>query len=159
MKKSAKKISKKQKPGPKSSNRRSKTKYSALKPNYNLKTRTDEISDVWDYAKNIPEDLIDEKTGKPVLEWLNSFVEEHINANFKHKGIKLMKKVAEKRERYRRNNSRNKDIYTREKAQGKLNYIEDIKDRSGIEPQDDFDLEVSLDAKRAWCDWKEKNGK
>lgn len=94
-----------------------------------------------------------------MLEWLNSFVEEHINANFKHKGIKLMKKVAEKRERYRRNNSRNKDIYTREKAQGKLNYIEDIKDRSGIEPQDDFDLEVSLDAKRAWCDWKEKNGK
>lgn len=100
--------------------------------------------------------MIDEKTGKPVLEWLNSFAEEFINANFLHKGVKLMKKVAEKRERYRRNNSRNKDIYTREKAQGKLNYIEDIKDRNNTEPQDDFDLEAALDDKREWCDWKQR---
>lgn len=157
MKKSTKKISKKQKTGQKSTDRRSKNKYPALNPNYNLKTRTDEISDILEYAKNIPDDLIDKRTGKPVKEWLNSFVEEHVNANFNHKGIKLMKSDEEKRERYRANNYRNKDIYTREKAQGKLNYIEDIKSESSKEITDDFDLELSLDKKDNFYDWDDEN--
>ena len=152
---SPKKKSAKPKSGPKSTNRRARTKYSALKPGYNLKTRTDEISDIQSYASSIPDDLIDKKTGKPVKEWLNSFVEEHINANFKHQGIKLMKKKNEKRERYRANNSRNKDIYTREKAQGKLNYIEDIKDLGKDNVADDFDLEMSPDHNGDFYFWKE----
>lgn len=101
--------------------------------------------------------MIDKRTGKPVKEWLNSFVEEHVNANFNHKGIKLMKSDEEKRERYRANNYRNKDIYTREKAQGKLNYIEDIKSESSKEITDDFDLELSLDKKDNFYDWDDEN--
>lgn len=98
--------------------------------------------------------MVDPKTGKLVKEWLNSFVEEHINANFKHKGVKLMKKKEEKRERYRANNSRNKDIYTREKAQGKLNYIEDVKDTASKDVADDFDLEMSIDEHKGFFFWQ-----
>lgn len=97
-----------------------------------------------EYAKDIPDGLIDPKSGKLVKEWLNSFVEEYVNANFNHKGIKIIKKTEGKRERYRANNYRNNDLYTKEKAQGMLNYLEDVK-----EPLvDDFDLELSLDEKK-----------
>lgn len=157
MKKSTTKKSKKPKSGQKSTSRRARTKYPALNPSYNLKTRTDEISDIQSYASSIPDDLIDPKTGKLVKEFLNSFVEEHINANFKHKGMKLMKKKAEKRERYRANNSRNKDIYTREKAQGKLNYIEDIKDLGKDNVADDFDLEMSPDTNKNFYFWQDED--
>lgn len=64
-----------------------------------------------------------------------------------------MKKVAEKRERYRANNYRNEDIYTREKAQGKLNYIEDVKDQINKDVEDEFDLETSIDDHKGFYDW------
>lgn len=155
-KKSQKKTSKKPKPGPKALNRRSRVKYSALDPTYNLKTRADEINDIREYAKTIPDDMVDPKSGKLVKEWLNSFAEEHINANFKHKGVKIMKKVKEKRERYRANNRRNQDIYTKEKAQGKLNYIEDAKDTFNPDnAQDGFDVEEQYDENKGFYFWED----
>ncbi len=157
VKKSTKIKSKKPKNGPKSLNRRNRVKYPALNPSYNLKTRTDEITDVIEYAKNIPDDYRDPATGVLVKEFLNSFVEETINANFAHKGPKLLKNVEQKRERYRANNSRNKDIYTREKAQGKLNYIEDIKDKYTSEVADEFDLEMSVDENKDFYFWTDSN--
>lgn len=88
--------------------RRSKVKYPALDPAYNLKTRTQLID--YDYT-----DQLSEKD----KEWLNAFTEEYTNANFAHKGKKIQKKKKHKKDSYDRNNARNRDILTRETAQGK----------------------------------------
>lgn len=90
--------------------RRSKEKYPALKPHLNLKTRYDLID--FDYIDQLSED---EK------EWLNKFSEEYINANIDNKNPKrnLHKSKKLKKDCYDRNNSRNRDILTRAKAQGK----------------------------------------
>ena len=62
-----------------------------------------------------------------LAKYLNEFNEEFVNASFK-KGKKHLHKSKElKRDSYNRNNARNRCIYTREKAQGALNYIEDVK--------------------------------
>ena len=98
--------------------------------------------------------MVDPKTGVNVKEYLNSFVEEYVNANFKHRGPKIMKKVAEKRERYRRNNHRNDDIYTREKAQGALRYTEDIKNTADT-IDETIDLESAIDNNGDFYFWKE----
>lgn len=91
----------------------------ALNPKKNLKTRFDEISDIASYAKNLP---------KEAKEWLAAFVEEEINANFNHSGEKLNDSSDPKvRSRiYNRNNQRNSCIQTREQAQGKISYLDDI---------------------------------
>src|SRR5271165_4531174 len=90
--------------------RRSKEKYPALKPHLNLKTRYDLID--FDYIDQLSED---EK------ERLNKFSEEYINANIDNKNPKrnLHKSKKLKKDCYDRNNSRNRDILTRAKAQGK----------------------------------------
>jgi hypothetical protein len=69
---------------------------------------------------------------KPILEkqeWLNSFAHETICANFKHKGERIIKDNKGERECYRRNNERNRCVYTKQKAQGEHNmdYLEDLK--------------------------------
>ena len=58
---------------------------------------------------------------------LNQFNEEYVNASFKKGKKHLHKSKKLKLESYSRNNARNRCIYTREKAQGKLEYTEDIK--------------------------------
>lgn len=100
------------------------TKYPALEPQLNLKTRYEEIEDLASYAKDLPEDA---------KEWLNAFAEEEICANFNHRGPKLNTEVDEKRRCYRNNNARNRCIMTREKAQGTLNYIETQHDEDDYE--------------------------
>lgn len=50
-------------------------------------------------------------------EWLSNFMEEDLGANFKHKGERIMDKEGEK-ESYRRNNSRNRDLYSLKKGVG-----------------------------------------
>lgn len=99
-------------------NRRSKQKYPALNPEFNLRSRSDLI----DY------DYVDKLNDKD-KEWLNSFTEEYTNANFNHKGKPIQKKKEYKKDSYDRNNARNRDILTREKAQGAILYIEDIKEQ------------------------------
>ena len=70
------------------------------------------------YAKTLPSEA---------REWLNRFSEEYVCANMGHAGEKLHKTKEQVKSVYDRNNARNRCIYTREKAQGCLNYIEDKK--------------------------------
>lgn len=99
-------------------NKRSETPYPALKTEFNLKTRTDLID--FDYLDKLkPEELA----------WLNKFNEEYANANLNSKDLKknLHNTKALKKDCYDRNNARNRDIFTRTKASGELDYIEDLK--------------------------------
>lgn len=93
----------------KKENRRSKQKYPALKPQYNLKIRY-ELFDQ-DYIHK----LNDEEK-----EWLNRFNEEYNNANFNHRGNVLHDNPELKKSCYDRNNSRNRDILAKAKASGSL---------------------------------------
>lgn len=98
-------------------NRRNQVEYPGLEPKYNLRTRQEEIQDIATYVHKLSDK---EKA------WLNSFVEEEINANFSHSGRKFTKSKKKQREIYTRNNARNRDIYTRAKAQNKLTSLDDI---------------------------------
>lgn len=104
--------------------RRNKTKYPALNPELNLKSRYEEIVDIASYA-----DKLSEKD----KEWLNAFTEEYVNANFNHNGPKIHKKKAQKKEIYTRNNARNRDVWTKAKASGTGVYLEDIKKEKDLE--------------------------
>lgn len=106
-------------------------KYPALSPQHNLLTRFDEIEDVASYAHTLNE---------KDREWLNSFIEEEVCANFNHKGPKLndQNDPATRSRIYDRNNARNRCIYTREKAQSCLNYLEDLDiDREEVASEED----------------------
>lgn len=94
--------------------RRNKAKYPALEPKFNLKSRADLI----DY------DYIDKLSDKE-KEFLNSFTEEFIGANLKHKGKKLHRSAKMKKDCYDRNNARNRDVLTKAAITGKKVYIED----------------------------------
>lgn len=108
----------------KKKNRRSRVKYPALDPAYNLKTRT-HLCD-FDYV-----DKLNEKD----KEWLNSFAEEYNNANFSHKGKTIQKKKKHRKDSYDRNNARNRDILTREVAQGA--YIS-LEEKHTYNPEDSW---------------------
>lgn len=99
--------------------RRSDLQFPALDPKFNLKTRFEEIEDLASYADTL---------SKEDKEWLNSFAQEEICANFDHNGIKLNdRNDPEVRSRiYGRNNQRNRCIMNREKAQNTMNYLEDL---------------------------------
>lgn len=99
----------------KKTNRRSKIQYASLKPEYNLKTRRDLID--YDYL---------DKLSPKEKEWLAKFTEEYTNASFKKGKKHLHKNKDGKKDCYDRNNARNRDIYTREKAQGSLEYFPDL---------------------------------
>lgn len=99
--------------------KRSRTKFRALIPELNLKSRYDliEIDDkYWDALKKDPK----------AMEYLNKFNEEFVNASFNKHKKHLHKTKNMKRDVYNKNNARNRCIYTKEKAQGKLEYVEDI---------------------------------
>lgn len=100
---------------PKAKNKRSRSKFPALEPKYNLKSR----AELFDY------DYIDKLSDKE-KEWLNTFSEEFNNANFRHGKKILHKSKALKKDCYGMNNRRNRDILTREKAQGLLLYTEEL---------------------------------
>jgi hypothetical protein len=99
--------------------KRSKTKYPALDPSVNLKTRQEEINDVLSYFN---------KLSPKEKEWMNAFMEEENAVNFNHRGPKLNKSKEDKKRIYNKNNARNRCIYTREKAQDKLGYFERVED-------------------------------
>tara|TARA_R110000868_G_scaffold66014_13_gene197058 strand:- start:4802 stop:5170 length:369 start_codon:yes stop_codon:yes gene_type:complete len=88
-------------------NRRSKIKYPALNPGYNLKSRADQLE--IDYQDQLSESD---------KEWLNKFNEEYVNGvldrkkkkNNLHNTKKLIKDCDD------RNNARNRDVLTRAKA-------------------------------------------
>lgn len=74
--------------------------------------------------------------------WLNQFNEEYVNASFA-KGKKHLHKTDEyRKDSYRSNNARNRCIFTREKAQGALFYLDDLNrdnDDLRIVPDDEVD--------------------
>jgi hypothetical protein len=90
-------------------NKREKTKYPALKPELNLKSRYELID--YDYIDKLKEE---EKS------WLNKFTEEYVNASLDSKNLKNNFHNTDqlKKDCYRRNNARNRDILTRAKASG-----------------------------------------
>lgn len=113
---------------------RKNVKYPALNPNYNLKTRYEEIMDINSYAKDLPPEA---------KAWLNSFVSEEICANLNHGGQQLNDpNDPETRSRiYNKNNARNRCIYTQEIAQGTMNYLEeiDIDGERNLEDEESYD--------------------
>lgn len=100
---------------------RSQKKLRALLPEYNLKTRFDLLEIDEKYMQDL-------KNNPEVAEWLNKFNTEFVNASFNTHKNHLHRSKSAKRECYARNNARNRCIYTREKAQGKLDSIEDLKE-------------------------------
>lgn len=66
--------------------------------------------DILSYAHTLPEK---EKA------WLNSFVEEYVNANMQHRGKKLHTTKATRKICFDKNNARNACIYSGAKAAGK----------------------------------------
>ncbi len=97
-------------------------KLRALLPEYNLKTRFDLLELDSKY-------LADLKNDPEAANWLNKFNTEFVNASFNRHKNHLHRTKKAKRECYAMNNARNRCIYTREKAQGKLDSVEDIKEQ------------------------------
>lgn len=122
--------------------KRDKIKYPALDPLYNLKTRNELIDDLYVYSQDLSEKDKD---------YLNRFSEEFNNANFNHEGKRIhpkrIKKEAYKtkknnrkrrdkktidkykKEAEDRNNARNRCLYTKNKAFGAMEYIQDLEDQ------------------------------
>jgi hypothetical protein len=92
-------------------NLRARSKYSAVQPHLNLKTRYEEIVDILSYFNDLPE---------KDKEWMNKFVAEYVGASFqKGQGKRNLHKGKENKKKcYDKNNSRNRDILTKAKAQG-----------------------------------------
>lgn len=93
---------------------RSRVKNPGLKKHYHSRIR----QEYFDY------DYID-KLSEKEKEWLNSFTEEELAANFNHKGKKLNKTKAQKRKKYNENNARNRCIYSNKRAAGYLGSLDD----------------------------------
>lgn len=96
----------------KKKNRRAKVKYPGLDKAVNARMR-------WEY---MDQDYVD-KLSPEEKRWLSNFNEEDLSGNFNHVGKKLYKTKKEQRECYARNNSRNRDIYSRAKGSGTLDYV------------------------------------
>lgn len=100
--------------------KRSQAKYPALNPKYTTKVRK-EFHDI---------DYIDQLSDEPKLqpdgsymsekEWMNKFMEEHLNASFKNNEKDLIKDSEKKKKVYNENNSRNRDLYNISKVNGLL---------------------------------------
>lgn len=121
----------------KKKNRRNNTKNPALKPEFNLKTRSDLI----DY------DYLDQLSAKDKA-WLNKFTEEYTNDKIDRKHLKrnLHNTNTLKKDCDDRNNSRNRDILTRVKATGRLKAIESIneKDITVMSPEEQLILKEEV---------------
>ncbi len=88
-----------------------------MNPGLNLRSRTELLD--YDYI-----DKLSDKEKK----FLNKFTEEYVNASIdtSRKWRNLHKTKEAVRDCYNRNNARNRDILTRQKAMGKHIYLEDI---------------------------------
>jgi hypothetical protein len=124
-----------QKPFQKKS-RRSKTQYPALHPELNLRSRTELLD--YDYIH---------KLSDKEKKFLNKFTEEYVNASLdvKKKWRNLHKTKETIRDCFNRNNARNRDVLTQQKAMGKHLYLEEVYDVGKSEYQaidDKIDMEL-----------------
>ena len=119
-----------------------------MDPHLNIKTRFEEIEQD-QYIDGVKDDdgnvVIRALTDKE-KDWLNRFNEEFVNANFSHPGKKVKADKASRKKAYDKNNARNRCIYTKAKASGQLQYIEDLK----IEKKEQ--LETAKDSKNEEID-------
>ena len=134
-----------------STSRRSKTKrersrYPALNPGLNLKTRTDLID--YDYI-----DKLSEKDKK----WLNKFTEEYVNASIDTSNLKknLHNTQELKKDCFDRNNARNRCILTLQRAQSKIEYLEDNKKLISENPEDSLIKDVDIQTRNYYDDYNE----
>jgi len=108
-------------------NRRNSSKYPALDPELNLKSRYELLD--YDYLDKLkPEEL----------DYLNRFTEEYSIAKLDHKGKKIHKKKEHKKDCYDRNNSRNRCILSRQKSAGLLGYLEEEIEEPSISVEDEL---------------------
>jgi hypothetical protein len=129
--------------------KRSKAKHPDLSPQFNLKTRADLLD----------QDYLHELNGEE-LEWLNKFNSEYVGAsldkddldNNLHNTKKLLKDCRD------RNNARNRDVLTLEKAKNQLLDYEELYDEAGPNNYEDSIIE-ELDKKevREAIDWLAEN--
>lgn len=114
-------------------NKRNRAQYPALTPSLNLKTRQDLID--YDYLNKLNEDEMD---------WLNKFSQEFIVATLdsKPKNNKHNTKALAK-DCYDKNNSRNRDVLTRQKATGRIKYLDDIIEKTQ-NPEDYLILQMDM---------------
>lgn len=109
-------------------------KYSALDPGLNLKSRTELLD--YDYL---------DKLSEKELEWLNKFTEEYVNAtlNTKNPRKNLHRTKSLKKDCYDRNNARNRDVLTRQKAFNKNVYLDEIT-KKGYDDRDRLHARMEL---------------
>lgn len=127
-------IKKKEKKKAPKKNRRNTNKFAAVKPELNLRIRREEIEDVAEYFNTLP---LEAKI------WMNKFMEEYVVDKLDRDDLsnnlhntKELKKSCDAR-----NNARNKDILSRDKANGLINYIEDMR---GLEKDYEMELENEI---------------
>lgn len=114
-------------------------KYASFNTKYQVGVRRELLDDI-DYIDKLSDEEKD---------YLNRFLQETVVANFNHGGENIIKDTKTRREIYRENNRRNKDVYSLGKSNGSLFYtskqnessnpslVEDIKLRA--EEQDDME--------------------
>lgn len=120
----------------KKASRRDKVQYPAVKPEYNLKSRQDDIEDVQSYFGELPDSNIDVVLNDGTVakmnpkEWMNKFMSEYNNAEgVADDDTDALHNTEELRKAARdRNNARNRCLYTQEKSQNKLKYVEKIEE-------------------------------
>lgn len=118
----------------KKKSRRSAAENPELDRKFALKSRVDLLDQDY-YDKLSPKDK----------KWLNKFNKESISASFEEKGnLHRTKKL--KKECYDRNNARNRDILTREKAANRLGDYEELRETSSNNNHEDYIIE-KLDEK------------
>lgn len=138
---------KKKKKAKKKNNVRARTKFSALKPHLNLRTRYEEIKDVLSYV-----DQLNEKE----KEFLNSFVSEYVNADFKHGGKILHKSKKKRKICTDRNNARNRCELTKARASGNINSLSDLNQEDEKVDKVDTLIDI-LDLKKNISGWEDEN--
>lgn len=128
--------------------RRAKDPFRELVPKYALKTRYEEVADLASYAHKLKyEDKI----------WLNKFAKEWISASFDKDESKNLHKTQEQRSScYGRNNARNRDIFTQEKAMGTMNYIEELLMIKSKKTEDDSLTVINEDSDNLYEMFEEK---
>lgn len=67
-------------------------------------------------------DYIDKLTNKEIYDFLKAFNREYVNADFQHPYKKLHKKKKQRIDIYNKNNSRNRDVFTKAKTANDLIY-------------------------------------
>lgn len=115
-----------------------------MNPGLNLKTRTDLI----DY------DYIDKLSPKEKA-WLNKFTEEYTNASLDNdnKQRNLHKTKELRKDCYDRNNARNRCILTKQRAMGRVEYLEENKKVLGENPEEELNKEMDIQTDHYYDDY------